>query len=135
MQGDVLTDEEAASRLVQLISKKWYILVDTGIEMFYTSQPDRPISCVIAASVHMKGFVNVVGGYGTNKVRVQYNTENGKPDVLFVLVQTTKSEPVHVEGDVAWNARSGIAYEPMRNWTLTEIQDALRNVTSQFSSS
>ncbi|XP_072746663.1 uncharacterized protein [Anoplolepis gracilipes] len=131
MQGDVLTDEEATSRLIQLDSHKSYYPVNTRAEVYYTARPGKLVSCVIAASVHLNGHVSVVkGGYGSKKVRIRYTTENGRPDVFFVLVQAAKREFVFVEGDVAWSTRLGIAYEPMRNWTVTEIQDALRNVTS-----
>lgn len=131
MQGDVFTDEEATSRLIQLDSHRSYFPVSTRAEMYYTAQPGKLINCVIAASVHQNGHVSVVeGGYGTTKVRIRYITENGKPDVFFVLVQAAKRDSVYVEENVAWSTRLGIAYEPMRNWTLAEIQDALRNVSS-----
>ncbi|XP_011257241.1 uncharacterized protein LOC105251867 isoform X2 [Camponotus floridanus] len=131
MQGDTFTDEEATSRLIQLDSHKSYFPVSTRAEIYYAAQPGKLISCVIAASVHQNGHVSVVeGGYGTKKVRIRYMTENGRPDVFFVLVQAAKRESVHVEEDVAWSTRLGIAYEPMKNWTLAEIQDALRNVSS-----
>ncbi|CAL1689535.1 unnamed protein product [Lasius platythorax] len=131
MQGDVFTDEEATSKLVQLDSHKSYFPVNTRAEVSYTARPDKLVSCVIAASVHQNGHVSVVeGGYGTKKVRIRYSTEINKPDVFFVLVQAAKRESVHVEGDLARSTRLGIAYEPMRNWTLAEIKDALRNVTS-----
>ncbi|KAL6426003.1 hypothetical protein ACFW04_008947 [Cataglyphis niger] len=131
MQGDVFTDEEATSRLIQLDSQKSYFPVSTRAEINYGARPGKLISCVIAASVHQNGHVSVVeGGYGTKKVRIRYITENGKPDVFFVLVQAAKRESVYVEGDLAWSTRLGIAYESMKNWTVAEIQDALRNVTS-----
>ncbi|XP_050456920.1 uncharacterized protein LOC126854355 [Cataglyphis hispanica] len=131
MQGDVFTDEEATSRLIQLDSQKSYFPVSTRAEINYRARPGKLISCVIAASVHQNGHVSVVeGGYGTKKVRIRYITENGKPDVFFVLVQAAKRESVYVEGDLAWSTRLGIVYESMKNWTAAEIQDALRNVTS-----
>ncbi|XP_029174838.1 uncharacterized protein LOC114943400 [Nylanderia fulva] len=133
MQGDLLIDKEAESRSIKVFTQKWYISGGANREVSYTSLPDRPINCVIAASIHMNGHVSIVeGGLGSNKIRVEYKAENDKRDVFFVLVQTTEMESVNVEGDVAWYARSGIAYEPMKNWTLTEIQDALRNVSSEF---
>ncbi|XP_029664782.1 uncharacterized protein LOC115236453 [Formica exsecta] len=131
IQGDVFTDEEATSRLIQLDSQKSYFPVSTRAEIYYRARPGKLVSCVIAASVHQNGQVSVVeGGYGTKKVRIRYITENGRPDVFFVLVQAAKRESVYVEGDLAWSTRLGIAYEPMKNWTVAEIQNALRNVTS-----
>lgn len=134
MQGDVFTDDEATSRLVQLDSQKSYFPVNTRAEVYYRALPGKLISCVIAASVHQQGHVSVVeGGYREKKVRIRYMTENGKPDVFFVLIQA-KRKPMSVDENVMRSSRLDIVYEPMRNWNLAEIQDALHNNTDIFPS-
>lgn len=133
MQGDEFPDDEATSRLIQLDSQKSYFPVSTKTEMYYVAQPGKLINCVIAASVYQKGHVSVVeGGYGAKKVRIRYMTENGEPDILFIFIQAAKIESVSVEGNVAKSSGLDIVYEPMRNWTLAETQDALRNDTDIF---
>lgn len=135
MQGDTFTKDEAVSRLIQLDSNEWYYPVSTRAEISYAARPGKLISCVIAASVHQHGHVSVVeGGYKAKKIRIRYMTENGKPDVFFVLIQAARRETVSVERNVVRSTRVGIIYEPMRNWTHAEIQDALRNNTDIFPS-
>jgi len=131
MQGDVFTDDEATSRLIQLDSQKSYFPVNTRAEVYYRALPGKLISCVIAASVHLQGHVSVVeGGYREQKVRIRYVTENGKPDVFFVLIQARK--PLSVDENIMRSSRLDIVYEPMRNWSLAEIDHALRNNTDIF---
>lgn len=133
MQGDVLTQEEATTRHVRLITWESNLSVNTRMEAHY-ARSGYYISCVIAASIHGNGYVSVVaGGYGSKEVRVLYVTKNGKPDVLHVFVQAVRKEPVFVVGNIAGSARVGILYEPIRNWTLDEIQDASRNINSNTS--
>ncbi|XP_011862549.1 PREDICTED: uncharacterized protein LOC105559098 [Vollenhovia emeryi] len=128
MQGNVLTEDEATSRLIQLESQKSYFPVSTRAEVYYRAQPGKLVSCVIAASVHQQGRVSVVeGGYGANKVRIRYMTENGQPDVFFILVQAARREAVSVDRNAVRSSRVDIVYEPMSNWTLAELQDALRD--------
>jgi len=135
MQGDVFTEDETTSRLIQLDSHKSYLPVSTRAEVYYKARSGKLISCVIAASVHQQGHVSVVeGGYRTKKVRIRYMTENGKADTFFVFIQAAKKKSVSIEGNVMKSSRLGIVYEPMRNWTFAEIQDALRNYTDIFQS-
>lgn len=133
MQGDVFTDNQAKSRLIELDNYESYTPVSTRVEVYYWARPGKLINCVIAAAVHQRGHVSVVeGGYRAKKVRIRYMTENGEPDVFYVLVQAAKKDSVLVEGNVVKTSRLGIIYEPIKNWTLTEIQDALRNSTDIF---
>ncbi|XP_011699978.1 PREDICTED: uncharacterized protein LOC105457164 [Wasmannia auropunctata] len=135
MQGDVFTEDEVTSRLIQLDTHKSNFSVSTRAEVHYWARPGKLISCVIAASVYQQGHVSVVeGGYGAKKVRVRYVTKTGKPDVFFVLVQAARKELVSVEGNVVKSPRVDIVYGPMTNWTFAEIQDALRNYTDIFPS-
>lgn len=135
MQGDVFTDDEARSRFVELDSHESYIPVSTRAEVYYWARPGKLISCVIAAAVHQRGHVSVVeGGYRAKKVRIRYMTENGEEDIFYVLVQAAKRESVSVEGNIVETSRLSIIYESIRNWTLAEIQDALRNSTDIFPS-
>lgn len=133
MQGDMLTEDEARPRLIQLDSYNTYFPVNTRAEVYYTTEPDKLISCVIAAAVYQKGYVSVVeGGYGTKKIRVRYVTKNGDSDIFAVFLQTTKRQTVTVEGDFVNSTRLGIVYESVRNWTQREVEDALRNVTRNY---
>lgn len=133
MQGEVFTEDQATARLIQLDSQKSYFPVSTRAEVYYRALPGKLISCVIAAAVNQRGHVSVVeGGYRAKKVRIRYMTENGEPDIFFVLIQAAKREPVSVEGNVVRSSRVGIVYEPMKNWTLAEIQDAFLNNTETF---
>ncbi|XP_014476323.1 PREDICTED: uncharacterized protein LOC106745323 [Dinoponera quadriceps] len=133
MQGDLFTDEEATSQLIQLDTHKTYYPVNTIAEVSYTARRGEVISCVIAAAVHQHGHVHVIeGGYKTRKVRVRYTTMNGRPDILFVLIQAVKREPVFVEGNVARSTRLSIVHEPIRNWTIEEVRNSMRNFSSSF---
>lgn len=128
MQGDIFTKDTPMSRLIQLNTQEWYLPVNTRAEIYYKALPGKLISCVIAASVNQHGHVSVVeGGYRTKKVLIRYMTENGKSDIFFVFIQAAKTEPVSVEKSVMRSSSVDLVYEPMKNWTLTEIQDALRN--------
>ncbi|XP_011056541.1 PREDICTED: uncharacterized protein LOC105147318 isoform X2 [Acromyrmex echinatior] len=131
MQGDKFTEDEVMSRVIQLESHESYFPVNSRAEMYYKARPGKLIQCVIAASVHGQGHVNVVeGGYRANKVRINYTTENGKADVFYVFIQTVKREAMFVDE----NSRLGIVYGPMRSWTLAEIQDYFRNNSDIFPS-
>lgn len=140
MQGDVLTDEDAASRFLKLESYRYYLQVMTEyrIDFRYRALPGKVITCVIAASVHLKGRVSVVeGGYESKTVLIRYDrfiTETNEPDIFFVFVQAAKSA-VNLAGNVVKTPQLDIVYEPVRNWTQEEVQDALRNVSSIFFSS
>lgn len=127
MQGDIFTKDTPMSRLIQLNTHEWYLPVSTRAEIYYKALPGKLISCVIAASVNQHGYVSVEGGYRTEKVLIRYMTETGEPDTFFVFIQAAKTEPVSVEENVVRSSSVNIVYEPMKNWTLTEIQDALRN--------
>nr|XP_012223878.1 PREDICTED: uncharacterized protein LOC105673095 isoform X1 [Linepithema humile] len=125
MQGDVLTQEEASARHIRLITWESHLSVNTRMDAHY-ARSGYFISCVIAASIHGNGHVSVAaGGYGSKEVRILYVTKNDEPDVLYVFVQAVRREPVSVAGNVAANARLGIVYEPIKNWTQSEVQDAL----------
>ncbi|EZA59071.1 hypothetical protein DMN91_008466 [Ooceraea biroi] len=133
MQGDMFTDDEATSRLIQLDSHNSYFSVSTRAEMYYAAQPGKLINCVIAAAVYQKGHVSVVeGGYGSTMVRVRYMTKNGETDVFAVFLQSVKREMVSVDGNFVNSTRLGIVYEPVRNWTQQEVEDVLRNITTNF---
>ncbi|XP_028047250.1 uncharacterized protein LOC105830122 isoform X2 [Monomorium pharaonis] len=133
MQGDVFTDDEARSRLIELDSHESYTPVSTRAEMYYWARPGKVISCVIAAAVNQRGHVSIVeGGYRAKKVLIRYMTDNGEKDVFYVLVQAAKRESVFVEQNAVKTSRLGIVYEPIRNWSLAEIQNALRNSTDIF---
>lgn len=133
MQGNLFTDEEAASRLIQLDTYRTYFPVNTRAEASYRAQDGKLINCIIAAAVNQHGSVQVVvGGYKMREVRIRYTTKIGRPDIFFVLVQSAKIEQVSIEGNVANSTRLAIVYEPVRNWTMEEVQDFLRNVSSSF---
>lgn len=119
MQGDTITQEEATSLHIRLITQESNLSVSDNTDVRF-ARTGYVISCVIAASVHGNGHVSVAeGGYGSKEVRVLYVTDNGKPDVLHVFIQAVRREVV-VDGNVAESARQSIVYEPMRNWTLDD---------------
>jgi len=125
MQGDMLTEDQATSRLVQLKSHNSYFSVTTRAEVYFTAEPGMLINCVIAAAVYQNGHVSVVeGGYGTTMVRVRYVTKNGQLDIFAVFLQTVKKETILVDGSFVNSTKLGIVYEPARNWTQQEVEHA-----------
>jgi hypothetical protein len=131
MQGDILSEDEATSRLIK--SHKSYFSVSTRAEVYFAAEPGMVINCVIAAAVYQNGHVSVLeGGYGTTMVRIRYVTKNGQTDIFAVFLQTVKREMVSVDGEFVNSTKLGIVYEPIRNWTQQEIEGVLRNVTGNF---
>ncbi|KAH0945461.1 hypothetical protein HN011_005413 [Eciton burchellii] len=53
MQGDVLSEDEATSRLIK--SHKSYFSVSTRAEVYFAAEPGMVINCVIAAAVYQNG--------------------------------------------------------------------------------
>jgi len=130
MQGDVLSKDEATSRLIQLKTYRSYFSVTTRAEVYLAAEPGMLINCVIAAAVYQNGYVSVSeGGYGTTMVRVRYVTKNNQLDIFAVFLQTVKNETVSLDADFVNSTKLGIAYEPVRNWTQQEIENVFYNVS------
>ena len=118
MLGDILSEEEIRGQNIDVETYNTSVIVSTMLKINYNTRNHRKINCVIVAAVNMNGLVSIAkGGLEQGEVSVRYMTENGKQDVLFVLIQSSRRNSVIVEDNVARNSKIAIVIDELKKWT------------------
>ncbi|XP_011501477.1 PREDICTED: uncharacterized protein LOC105365090 [Ceratosolen solmsi marchali] len=114
MYGDFIGESEAIARHLVLESTNSTTSVSSSMQLSLVTPPGHRINCILAAALHMNGNVSVVeGGLGTGDVTLAYETLNGYPDLLFVLVESNADTTARSNG-----SRVTIIYDRLRTWGL-----------------
>jgi hypothetical protein len=112
MYGDFIGESEALARHLVLERTNSTTSVSSSMRLSLISPPDHRINCILAAALYMNGNVNVTeGGLGAGDVTLAYETLNGRPDLLFVLVESHADANSRNSG-----ARVTVVYDRLRTW-------------------
>ena len=120
MLGDFIPEQEALARGLVLDTSNSSTSVSSALRLTVAMPAGHRVNCVLAASLHMHGDVRLVGGGpGAPNVSVAYETRDGLPDLLFVLVESHGRRPaLNLRNSIARSSRVTILYDRMAKWTL-----------------
>ncbi|XP_058800900.1 uncharacterized protein LOC131669783 [Phymastichus coffea] len=125
MEGDFISKQDTLERNLHLETTNSTTSVSTSLLLTLSAPADHTINCVLAASLNMHGDVSVVeGGVGAENVTLAYKTRNGRPDFLFVMVEShvEKGLLLEMRDSVIRSSRIAILYDQMKDWKFDNLE-------------
>nr|ARK19933.1 venom protein [Ampulex compressa] len=124
MLGEMFQKEEVSIE-TDLMSEELFFPVSKTEFFEVKTNEERIITSVIAASIHMQGYVTVLsGGINHTKVEVLYASKYSFPDILYIYIQSARQFPNSVNENAAKTSIQTSFYVPKRPWTMSEMRAA-----------
>nr|ARK19901.1 venom protein [Ampulex compressa] len=125
MLGEKFAKDEVSPE-IGLTSEELFFPVSTLDIFEIKAKEGRIITSLIAASIHMQGYVSVLtGGINQTSIEVLYMSKYLFPDVLYIYMQSARQFPSIVKENAVENSVD--ASLPKRPWTIWEMRAAFRH--------